>query len=67
MTACRSDTYFAATGRNLGLMYVLDKEKVFLGASAMVAGTSMTTYSNDQGKISGGAIGRIVYRHGSRS
>lgn len=62
MEAPVSDTYFAATGRNLGLMYVLDKEKVFLGASAMVAGTSMTTYSNDQGKISGGAIGRIVYR-----
>ena len=28
MEAPVSDTYFAATGRNLGLMYVLDKEKV---------------------------------------
>lgn len=62
MEAPVPDTYFAATGRNIGLMYVYDKPNVFWGVSAMVAGTSLTTRSNAQGKISGGGITRFVYR-----
>lgn len=62
MEAPVPDTYFAATGRNMGLMYVMDKSRIFWGVSAMVAGTSLTTRSNDQGRISGGAITRFVYR-----
>lgn len=62
MEAPIPDTYFAATGRNMGLMYVMDKPKTFWGVSAMVAGNSLTTRTNDQGKISGGAITRFVYR-----
>lgn len=62
MEAPISDNFFAATGRNMGLMYVLDKPSVFLGVSAFAAGNCMDTRANDQGKISIGALNRLVYR-----
>ncbi len=62
MEAPISDTYFNATGRNLGLMYVLNKKKVFLGVSAILAGTTLTTPSNEQGKVSAGGMERLVWR-----
>ncbi len=55
MEAPITDTFFNATGRNLGVMYVYDKDKFFLGVSGIVAGTSMTEPANEQGKTSIGA------------
>lgn len=62
MEAPITDTYMAATGRNIGIMYVHDQPSFFAGVSAMVAGTSLTTPSNEQGKTSFGGITRLVYR-----
>ncbi len=62
MEAPITDTFFNATGRNLGVMYVYDKDKFFLGVSGIVGGTSMTSPSNEQGKVSIGALNRFVYR-----
>ncbi|MCM1050854.1 MAG: porin [Paenibacillus sp.] len=62
MEAPISDTFFNATGRNIGVMYVYDKEKFFVGVSGIVAGTSMTTPANEQAKVSVGALNRMVYR-----
>ena len=62
MEAPITDTFFNATGRNLGVMYVYDKDKFFLGVSGIVAGTSMTEPANEQGKTSIGALNRFVYR-----
>ena len=54
MEAPITDTFFNATGRNLGVMYVYDKDKFFLGVSGIVAGTSMTEPANEQGKQASG-------------
>lgn len=62
MEAPITDTFFNATGRNLGVMYVYDKDRFFLGVSGIVAGTSMTEPANEQGKSSVGALNRFVYR-----
>lgn len=62
MEAPITDTFFNATGRNLGVMYVFDKDKFFLGVSGIVGGTSMTSPANEQGKVSVGALNRFVYR-----
>lgn len=62
MEAPVTDTFFNATGRNLGVMYVYDKDKFFLGVSGIVGGTSMTSPANEQGKVSIGALNRFVYR-----
>lgn len=62
MEAPGSDNFFAATGRNMGLMYVLDKPSVFLGVSAFAAGNCMDNNANALGKVSVGALNRLVYR-----
>lgn len=62
MEAPITDNFFQATGRNIGIMYVYDKDKFFAGVSAIIAGTSMTTPSNEQGKASYGGLTRLVYR-----
>lgn len=62
MEAPTTDNFFQATGRNIGLMYVYDKSKFFAGVSAIIAGTSMTTPANEQGKVSYGGLTRLVYR-----
>lgn len=62
MEAPGSDNFFAATGRNMGLMYVLDKPSVFLGVSAFAAGNCMDNNANALGKISVGALNRLVWR-----
>lgn len=62
MLAPTSDDFFNATGRNLGLMYVYDKDQWFAGVSAFVSNNSLSEYANTQGKISVGAMGRFVWR-----
>lgn len=62
MEAPVPDNFFAATGRNLGLMYLLNRPSVFLGVSAIIAGTNMTTTANETGKVSVGGLNRLVYR-----
>lgn len=56
-----TDTYMNATGRNLGVMYLYDKDKFLAGVSA-ICGTSLTTPANNMGVVSGGAITRLLYR-----
>lgn len=62
MIAPTSDTFFAATGRNIGVEYVYDKDKWFVGVSAIIGGNSMTSNANEQGKVSWGALNRTVFR-----
>lgn len=62
MEAATTDTYFNATGRNIGVEYVHDRGQAFLSFSGIVAGTSMTSPSNDQEKVSVGALNRAVWR-----
>lgn len=62
MEAPTSDNFFQATGRNIGIMYVYDKGDFFAGVSAIIAGTSLTTPANEQGKVSYGGLTRLVYR-----
>lgn len=61
MEAPVSDTYFNATGRNLGVMYVHDKGPFFAGVSAIV-GTKVTDHANDGGKVTYGGLTRLVWR-----
>ncbi len=56
-----ADTFFAATGRNIGLMYVYDKGPFFAGVSA-ICGTQLTKTANEQGKVSVGGVTRLVWR-----
>lgn len=62
MIAPTSDTFFNATGRNLGLGYLYDKGQFFLGASLFASSTSLKTTPGQQGKISVGAMERFVWR-----
>lgn len=62
MEAPTTDNFFQATGRNLGIMYVYDKGKFFAGVSAIIAGTSLTSPANEQGKVSYGGLTRLVFR-----
>lgn len=52
---------FFAKGRNFGLMYVYDKGAFFAGVSAL-CGTQPTQTANEQGKVSAGALTRLVWR-----
>ena len=61
MEVSSCDTYFNATGRNLGIQYVHDKGDFFAGVSVM-AGTSISTPASDYGKVSAGATTRLVWR-----
>lgn len=62
MIAPTSDDFFNATGRNLGVMYVYDKDDWFVGVSAFAAGNNLSEYANTQGKISVGGMGRFLWR-----
>lgn len=61
MEVSSCDTYFNATGRNLGIQYVHDKGDFFAGVSA-ICGTQLTTPASDYGKVSVGATTRLVWR-----
>lgn len=61
MEAPVTDTYFNATGRNLGIMYVHDKDAFFAGVSAIV-GSKISDPSSNYGKVSAGGITRLVWR-----
>lgn len=56
-----TDTYMNATGRNLGLMYLFDKNQ-FLASASFIVGTSLTEPANEQGKVSLGGISRLLWR-----
>lgn len=62
MEAASTDDFFKATGRNVGLEFVHDKDQFFTGVSAIVDGTSMSKPANEQGKVSVGGLTRLVYR-----
>ena len=62
MIAPTSDTFFDATGRNLGVNYIYDKGQFFLGVSAFASGVSLKTRPDQQGKISVGGMERFVWR-----
>lgn len=57
-----TDTYFASLSRNIGIMHLYSGDKYFSGVSAIIAGTSMTSPSNDQSKASYGGLTRQVWR-----
>lgn len=61
MEVASVDTYFNATGRNLGIQYVHDKGDFFAGVSAM-CGTQITDPANERGKVSVGGTTRLVWR-----
>ena len=62
MEAATTDDFFKATGRNVGIEYVHDKDQFFTGVSAIIDGTSMSKPANEQGKVSYGGITRLVWR-----
>ena len=62
MEAPSTDDFFKATGRNVGIEYVHDKDQFFTGVSAIVDGTSMSKPANEQGKVSVGGLTRLIYR-----
>ena len=61
MEVSTCDTYFNATGRNLGIQYIYDKGPAFIGVSA-ICGTGITSPTSDYGKASIGALTRLVWR-----
>lgn len=56
-----TDTYMNATGRNLGVMYMYDKND-FLATASVIVGTKLTEHANDAGKVSVGGISRLLWR-----
>lgn len=56
-----SDMYVQAHGRNVGFMYIHDKDALFAAAS-LIVGTKLTEPANDAGKVSVGGISRLVWR-----
>lgn len=62
MIAPTSDTFFNATGRNVGLGYLYDKDDWFLGVSLFASSQSLKMTADQQGKISVGAMERFVWR-----
>lgn len=54
--------FFGAGARNIGLMYRHDGERFYAAAAGMIAGTSLNSPANEQGKSSYGATGRFVWR-----
>ena len=62
MIAPTSDTFFNATGRNLGLGYLYDKNEWFFGVSLFASSQSLKLTADQQGKISVGAMERLVWR-----
>jgi len=56
-----SDMYVHAHGRNVGFMYIHDRNAFFATAS-LIVGTKLTEPANDAGKVSVGGISRLVWR-----
>ncbi|MCM1370242.1 MAG: porin [Candidatus Amulumruptor caecigallinarius] len=56
-----TDSYMNATGRNLGVMYMYDKNQ-FLATASVIVGTNITQPANESGKVSLGAISRLLWR-----
>lgn len=56
------DDFFKATGRNLGVQFILDIPQWFVGVSGMADGAYVTQTTNATGRVSIGAIGRFVWR-----
>lgn len=62
MESATTDDFFKATGRNVGVEFVHDKDQFFTGVSAIIDGTSMSKPANEQGKVSVGGVTRLVWR-----
>lgn len=62
MEAPITDTYFNATGRNIGVEYVYDKGSIFSSVSVFSDGEAMKKHANEFGKTSFGAMNRFVFR-----
>lgn len=62
MEEATTDTYLNATGRNIGVMWVRSADRYFVGLTGFVAGTSLTTRANDQGRASVGGAARLLGR-----
>lgn len=62
MEEATPNVFFNATGRNLGVMWVYDKDDWFSGISLFAASNSMFNNSNTIGKTSVGALNRLVWR-----
>lgn len=56
-----SDDFTKSTGRNLGISFVLDRPKFFMGVSGITA-TGGIGETSGLGRTSIGALGRFVYR-----
>ncbi|MDE7402659.1 MAG: ATPase [Muribaculaceae bacterium] len=56
-----TDSYMKCTDRNIGLMYQYDKGK-FLATASAIVGTKISEYANQNGKVSVGAITRLLWR-----
>lgn len=57
-----SDDFFKATGRNLGIQFILDIPQWFVGVSGMADGSYVSGTMEKAGRPSIGAIGRFVWR-----
>jgi len=56
-----TDSYMNATGRNIGFMYLYDKND-FLASASLIFGTKITEHANDNGHVSVGGISRLLWR-----
>lgn len=57
-----SDTFFNATGYNIGLNYIYSKDAFFFGISAFASPVNILKTAGEQGKISVGGMERFVWR-----
>ncbi|MDE5868678.1 MAG: OprO/OprP family phosphate-selective porin [Muribaculaceae bacterium] len=57
-----SDTFFKATGFNIGLRYVFDKDNIFVAASLFTPPSGLKLTPGQRGKISVGVMQRFAWR-----
>ncbi len=57
-----SDTFFNATGYNIGLNYIYSKDAFLFGVSAFASPNNVIKTAGEQGKISVGGMERFVWR-----
>lgn len=56
-----TDSFMAATDRNIGVMYVYDKNQ-FMATASLIFGNPLSQRANNYGRISAGGISRLVWR-----
>lgn len=56
-----TDSYMAATDRNIGIMYEYDKGQ-FLATASLIFGDQINLHANQMGKMSVGGISRLLWR-----